>query len=58
MDNKKLKEIKIASVTKLQEQQEQVSFPAEIVQGYIQNSSNFQGYLLSGTAPSGCFRTN
>ena len=28
------------------EQQEQVSFPAEIVQGYIQNTSDSQGYYL------------
>ena len=27
------------------EQQEQVSFPAEIIQGYIQNSSDSQSYL-------------
>ena len=26
-------------------QQEQVSFPAEIIQGYIQNSSDSQSYL-------------
>ena len=29
------------------EQQEQVSLPAEIIQGYIQNSSDSQSYLWS-----------